>query len=121
MRVLACDPGTKRLGFAISDEEGRMAVRAWHEDAGDDPAGAILAAVREAGLSAVCLGLPLRMEGGESMASVWVRGLAADLEEAGVSVEFVDERLTTPRGAAPGERDAAAARTILETALARRR
>lgn len=69
----------------------------------------------------VILGLPLRMAGGESRMSAWVREVAAALTAAGLATTLRDERLTTPKGAEKGERDKEAARAILQMELDSRR
>ena len=98
MRVLAIDYGERRLGLAVSDEEGAFAF----------PAGALerrglrrdLAALRalaeERGVATVVVGLPLHMDGREGPEARAARAFAAAVGEAtGLPVETFDERWTT--------------------------
>ena len=98
MRVLAIDYGERRLGLAVSDEEGAFAF----------PAGALerrglkrdLAALRalaeERGIASVVVGLPLHMDGREGPEARAARAFAAAVGEAtGLPVETFDERWTT--------------------------
>lgn len=98
MRVLAIDYGERRLGLAVSDEEGTFAF----------PAGALerrgtrrdLAALadlaRERGVAAVVVGLPLHMDGREGPEAKAAREFARAVAEAtGLPVETFDERWTT--------------------------
>ncbi|MBC8515197.1 RuvX/YqgF family protein [bacterium] len=121
MKVLACDTGTRRHGFALSDSKGLFVVRTWTAEAGEKPEKPILESAKREGLSEVVLGLPLTMSGTESDQSVWVRALGKSIEEGGVGVCWVDERLTTPAGVRGPKRDEWAAATILEIALQQRR
>ena len=72
-------------------------------------------------MAEVILVLPIRMAGGESVMSEWVRTVAAEISAAGIKPTLRDERLTTPQGAGKGERDQEAARAILQMELDRRR
>jgi len=98
VRVLAIDYGERRLGLAVSDEEGAFAF----------PAGALerhglkrdLAALRalaeERGIASVVVGLPLHMDGREGPEARAARAFAAAVGEAtGLPVETFDERWTT--------------------------
>jgi putative holliday junction resolvase len=97
-RVLALDYGRKRIGMALSDELGLTA----------QPLGTLarvnrqtdLRRVREAcrahGVAHIIIGHPLHMTGerGE-MANEAARFAARVEKETGISVELVDERLTS--------------------------
>jgi len=98
VRVLAIDYGERRLGLAVSDEEGAFAF----------PAGALerrglrrdLAALRalaeERGVATVVVGLPLHMDGREGPEARAARAFAAAVAGAtGLPVETFDERWTT--------------------------
>lgn len=141
--ALGLDYGTRRIGVAVSDEEGRFAF----------PAGAIerkglaqdLAAIRQLveqrGIRHLVLGLPLHMDGRAGDMAAVVRAFKEHLEAAtGLPVELLDERWTTAEaeralrdaGARPGKArrgrarergdvDAVAACILLRTWLERRR
>jgi putative Holliday junction resolvase len=98
MRLLGIDPGLRRVGVALSDEDARIAMPLTTlARVGDAPLIEALAALAaEHAVSAVVIGLPLRLDGSESDGSRKARKLAAALE-ARVSAEVVlwDERLST--------------------------
>jgi putative pre-16S rRNA nuclease len=100
-RVLGVDLGSRRIGLALSDPTGRVAIPHAVIERSGDPAvdrRKILADAREAGASRVVVGLPLSLSGDTGPAARAVleevdalRALAG--EE--VTVETHDERLTT--------------------------
>lgn len=98
MRTLAVDPGSKRVGIAISDPTGTIAHALTTVPA--QPEGTLaarlaeLAKANEAGR--IIVGLPLRMDGTNGPEAAAARVLAGLLREAsGLPVELVDERLTS--------------------------
>jgi len=114
VRVLGVDPGTVRVGLALSDPDGRVATpRRTLEPRGSEDAVRLVAeVVREEEVACVVVGLPLRLDGGESTASRRARRFADQVREAcGVPVELWDERLTT----------AAAQRALREAGVGGRR
>lgn len=96
-RVVGVDYGTKRLGFAVSDETGCIAFPLCTIEVASVVQS--LAAVRrilvEQNAARVVLGLPLNMDGTRGPAADSVYLLAHKLEGAGVIVSLWDERLTT--------------------------
>jgi putative holliday junction resolvase len=99
MRVVGIDLGQRRIGVAVSDGGGRVAVpHGTVERSGDadrDRA-ALAAVVEELGADTVVVGLPLSLDGGTGPAAQAAEAEAAALAEVvGVPVELVDERLTT--------------------------
>jgi putative Holliday junction resolvase len=98
-RVLGLDPGTKRIGVAVSDDQRRVAtpleVVARTGDAASDNR-AIAALVEEWEATLVVVGLPLSLSGERGPAAQRVldevEALRATLP---VPVETYDERLTT--------------------------
>ena len=97
MRILGVDPGSRRIGLALSDEEGRIAlpldtvVRG-----GDDAAEAVAERARIEGAREIVIGLPLEMDGTDGPAAKRARRFAAAVERAsGLRVVLWDERLTT--------------------------
>jgi len=98
MRTLAVDPGTKRVGLALSDPTGTIAQGLSTIDA--EPAATLvsrLAGVARAhAASRVVVGLPRRLDGSYGPEAAAARRLADAIRLAsGLPVELVDERLTT--------------------------
>ena len=98
MRILGVDPGSRRIGLALSDEEGRVALpldtisRSGEEAA----ARAVGDRARDEGATEIVMGLPLEMDGTEGAAAKRARRFAGAVERAsGLSVVMWDERLTT--------------------------
>jgi len=135
MRYLAIDPGGKRTGLALGDEETgsvgpvdvietvdrQTLVRAITEAAGEYDAEALV------------IGMPLNMDGTPGPAAKRAEALAQRLErETGLTVHRVDERLTSyaadqrlagsglTRGRKKARRDALAAAVILQDFFDRR-
>lgn len=99
MRVVGLDLGTKRVGVAVSDPNGMVAMP-WSVlvrtgDEGTDHA-AIADVVRELEAELVVVGLPTSLDGSEGPAAAWAAEQADALREVlAVPVELHDERLTT--------------------------
>jgi len=97
-RVLAVDPGSKRVGVAVSDPSGTIAQALVTVPA--EPLDTLAArlgeiARREEAVSIV-VGLPRRMDGSEGPEAKSARSLAAALRKGTrLPVALVDERLTT--------------------------
>jgi putative holliday junction resolvase len=98
VRVLAVDPGSKRVGLAISDPTGTIAQPLTTVDAGPPETLvsrlADIAGEHEA--TRIIVGLPRRMDGSYGPEARAARELADSLRKASrLPVELVDERLTT--------------------------
>lgn len=98
MRWMGIDPGLKRVGLALSDEEGYLASP-YKTLTRTSDAGLLAALVDEARaqeVGTIVLGLPLRMNGSEGPEAKRARKLRGELAAAtGVEVVLWDERLTT--------------------------
>lgn len=95
---MAIDPGDKRWGVALSDEDGELAHPrpALLPRAVDEGIAAVAALARDEGVRAIVLGLPLELTGREGTAARKARALAARLAEAtGREVALWDERLSS--------------------------
>ena len=98
MRTLAIDLGTRRVGLALSDEDGKFAtpydvlnVSSTHEALAP-----IAGLIRQESIQRVVLGLPLNMD--DSIGPAAKQAIAWSRELSGLtSVEllFVDERLSS--------------------------
>ncbi len=98
MRVLGLDPGSRRIGVALSDELGVIAQPvATIEVAGNKKTmEALEAALGETRPELVVVGLPLRLDGSEGGAARKARQLAALVKDRlGLPVELWDERMTS--------------------------
>jgi putative Holliday junction resolvase len=132
MKTLALDFGERRIGLALSDPEGRVAVplatlvRTSDRDAVREIAGI----VRREEVEVVVIGDPVHVDGSRGDASERVRRFAAKLAEAtGIEPRFVLETLTTVAARErlqaagvdlrkhPERLDATAAQILLEEAL----
>lgn len=132
MRALGVDPGSRRIGLALSDEEGIIA----------SPLGTVQVTAREQGarevaelaqqhaVSVIVVGLPLRLDGSEGEAARLSRWFAQRLNTLSkIRVELWDERMSTlaaeralrgagVRGAAQrGKVDRVAAALLLQSFL----
>jgi len=100
MRALGLDLGSKRIGVAVSDDEGRVAtpietiIRSRTGRGVDHQAVAGLVEEWDAGV--VVVGLPLSLDGSEGPAARAVRDEIVELDASlTVPVETIDERFTT--------------------------
>ena len=98
MRILAIDPGTVRLGLALSDPSGKIAqplsVLARRSEAEDLKALAELVDRYEVGL--IVVGLPRLMDGRIDAAAKEAQTFGAQVAQAtGRPVAYWDERLTS--------------------------
>jgi putative Holliday junction resolvase len=128
LRVLALDYGSARCGCAVSDPTGTLAtpIEAIERPADEDGLERIETVVRERGVERVVVGLPLRMDGGESDQTAEARAFAGRLQErlGAMPVELFDERLTTrmaQRTPGTASEDSRAAAHLLDGWLAVRR
>lgn len=96
-RVLAVDPGERRVGLALSDPGGIIA-QPWAvvDRLVSDVVTEVQRVVRENQVETIVVGLPVSLSGLEGASAVAARELATELQEAtGVPVELHDERYTT--------------------------
>jgi putative Holliday junction resolvase len=137
MRVLALDPGERRIGVALSDPTGTLAQPLEvieRRGAGSRHLDRIADLVKEHEVERIVVGLPLHMDGRAGAEAENARRLGeAVAARTGLPIDFVDERWTTreaertlralgERGRRVRERaDAVAAALVLRTWLDRRR
>ena len=95
MRVLAVDPGSVRVGLALSDETGTLATPLATLSAGPALAEEVARTAANAGAERVVVGLPRRLDGEEGPEAVAARALARAIAAQGLEVEMWDERLTS--------------------------
>ncbi len=109
-RILALDLGEARIGVAVSDPQGRVALPAGtiQVSGGPQDLKAVAALVAEHEVSEVVVGHPLSMSGERGGAARRAEEFAVGLRMVlGVPVHLQDERLTT-REAERGLREAGA-------------
>ncbi|HKC19557.1 MAG TPA: Holliday junction resolvase RuvX [Candidatus Dormibacteraeota bacterium] len=96
--MLAVDPGSKRVGLALSDPTGTIAQPLSTVDA--EPRETLADRLGEIALrhevKRIVVGLPRRLDGSEGPEAKAARALGDELRKAsGLPIELVDERLTT--------------------------
>lgn len=98
MRTLGVDYGMKRVGLALSDSEGRLALPycVLERTTRDALFNTLAEIVEREGVEAVVVGLPLSLDGDETLTSRQCRNFAASLaRRTGLPVSLMDERLTS--------------------------
>ena len=96
--ILAIDYGQKRLGLALSDEQGITSrpFAIWTRINRRRDLARLRDLVRQHAVRRIVVGLPLHLDGTESDMSAETKGFAARVEKAlGIPVEMVDERLSS--------------------------
>ena len=98
MRILAIDPGSKRVGVALSDPTATIAQALTTLPA--EPVATLPSRIakvaRDSEAARIVVGLPKRLDGSRGPEAKAAQQLAdAVRKESGLPVELVDERLTT--------------------------
>ena len=94
-RILGLDPGERRTGVAVSDPTGTIASPHGFVVADEDQIQSVVGLMREFGATRVVIGLPFALDGSEGPSARRSRSLGSALVDAGVEVEYWDERFTT--------------------------
>jgi putative Holliday junction resolvase len=95
-RILAIDPGEKRIGVAAADLRMRVALPLTTIEAGDDPVEAVARVAEEEGAEAIVVGLALSLNGALGPQAQLAHSLADALaHRLGIPVHTWDERLTS--------------------------
>lgn len=93
MRILGVDYGSKRIGLAISDETGTVALPVGYVTGG---ANEVVRVATERGAGKIVVGVPRRLDGTSSEQTERARKFISALKQAtALPVEDWDERLTT--------------------------
>jgi putative Holliday junction resolvase len=136
MRALSVDFGLKRVGLALSDPTGTLAypLRTIARGGKDALYAELLRTIEAERVEAVVVGLPLAMDGTDTLTTRQVRNFASGLRHrAAVPVHLADERLSSAeaecrlreagagRGRIKAALDSQAAVCILESFLQSRR
>jgi len=98
VRILAIDPGSKRVGVALSDPTATIAQALTTMAA--EPAATLASRIaklaRDSEAARIVVGLPKRLDGSRGPEAKAAQALADAIRtESGLPVELVDERLTT--------------------------
>jgi putative pre-16S rRNA nuclease len=112
VRVLAVDPGAKRVGLAVSDPTGTIAqpLATIPAEPVESLAERLVEVAKRQEAGSIVVGLPRRLDGSLGPEAKAARELAAEIRRASrLPVVLVDERLTT----------AAAEKALLETGMRR--
>ncbi len=115
MKILAIDYGIRRIGLAVSDEEGSMAfpVKTIHRGTRDQVFSEIIEVVGQRGVTAIALGHPLGLNGERTLSTRQVENFRASLERRlDIPVYLIEESHTTEEaeaklrdaGVPPGKR-----------------
>ena len=96
-RIACLDIGDGRIGVAVSDPTGTIAspVEVIRRIGWGPDTQRIKSICEQYGTSRILSGLPLNMDGSEGFQAGKVRAFCAQLEKAGLSVIYQDERLST--------------------------
>jgi putative Holliday junction resolvase len=98
MRTLAIDLGSRRVGFALSDQGGQLATpyEVFQVTSPAQAADRAIQIVSKEGVERIVLGLPLNMDDSVGPAAQqtiqWGRNLS---QRAGKPIIFIDERLSS--------------------------
>lgn len=96
MKIIAFDYGTRRIGVAVSDPDGRFALAGRPIEVAGDAVEQMADRVEAEAPDRVVVGLPIRLDGTEGDAARRVRDVIDELAaRTGVPVEPFDERLTS--------------------------
>jgi putative holliday junction resolvase len=98
LRVLAVDPGSKRVGLAVSDPTGTIAqaLATVPAEPRDTLVTRLAKIAGEQEAKSIVVGLPRRLDGSDGPEAKAARELARELRDASrLPIELVDERLTT--------------------------
>lgn len=122
MKYLGIDFGTKRIGIAVSDVEGKMAFprAVWEND--ERIFERLREMVREEKIETIVVGMPKALSGEETAITQRVNAFIAQLRAHGFAIEEEDEMFSTKMtkdNASRDMRDASAAALILQQYLDR--
>lgn len=112
--IIALDIGEKRTGIAYCDVSTGVPVALdTIEGILDQGSKLVIAEAKKRGVSRIVIGLPLLPSGEEGSQCQVSRRVGEELAKEGLTVEYIDERYTTPRHT-QGDSDATSALQILD-------
>ena len=95
MRALGLDVGERRIGVASGDTDTGIAVPAGVIENSTDAVADVLREAQDRDATVVIVGMPYSMSGRIGPQAQVVQGFVQQLQEAGLEVETVDERLSS--------------------------
>jgi putative holliday junction resolvase len=117
-KILGIDYGEKRVGLAISDEEGKWAFVYKTLEYGEKIISDIKVICQTEGVRKIVLGLPLNQEGKQGVAAAKVNNFAQMIRrDIGAEVLMEDERFSTTMASAmlrDGGRNSKQSRAIID-------
>jgi putative Holliday junction resolvase len=124
MRYIGIDYGTKRVGVAFSDEEGRMAFPHDVFENTEELITQLMALIEERNVKTAVFGRSIDLEGNPNVIQKDIERFAEELKErTGVSIVFEPEQYTTREAhhiqGKTSKTDASAAAIILNSFLTR--
>lgn len=94
--MLAIDPGTRRVGVALSDAGGKVALPLEVIPADAGLIGRLAGIAADNGVAEIVVGLPRKLDGTDGPQAQSARRLAIEIErKLALPVRLVDERLTS--------------------------
>lgn len=121
MRYLGIDYGSKRIGLALSDEQGNFAMPLKVLQTGVNTIKEIGAIVKEKGVELIVMGESKDFAGKDNVIMKDIEICKGELEKAGMKVEFEREFFTSAHVEQKGDMlDASAAALILQRYLDRK-
>ncbi len=95
MRYIGLDFGTKRIGVAVSDGDGKLAFARTIIDASGDVRSALNEIISEEPTAGIVVGVPIGFSGQESEMAEQARAFASSLESLGIPIFLENEILTS--------------------------
>lgn len=122
MRHLGIDYGTKRIGLALSDKDGKMAFPYRTIAAGKHAPEEISALVEKERVERIVVGIPIPLSGGSSNTAEAAKKFAASVERickkpVARANEFFTTKMAKRSGVKKEHRDASAAAIMLQSFL----
>lgn len=96
-KILGVDIGKKRIGLAISDEEGKIAfpLEVIEVEEEQEILDKIKEIIRREGIELIVIGIPYSLKGTITPSTEFALLVAEKFREEGFKVKEIDERLTT--------------------------
>lgn len=120
MRYLGIDYGTKRIGLALSDEEGRVAFPHATLEAGPKALSEVAAIIAKERIQRVVIGESRNFKNEPNVVQEDIEQFKKDFEElCGLTVAYQPEFMTSAQATRSGGDDSSAAALILQSYLDR--